>query len=156
LLTGGPSVELQSLEGPLVSRPDGTCARLVDHFSNNEFFDKRNLKTPRNDPSNYYPASRMPSDAVLVVRTSALQKLEALVSEPERYLERPLGRRERATLLVIIAGLAKLARIDVTKHSSAAAAIESETVLLGSRVAARTIEDHLKLVPQALESKGGD
>ena len=68
-------------------------------------------------------------------------------------MERPVGRRERSTLLVIIAALAKLAKIDVAKPSSAAAKIESETALMGARVAARTIENHLKLIPEALRSK---
>jgi hypothetical protein len=156
LLTGGPSVELQSLEGPLVNLPDGTWGRLVEHFSNNEFFDKDKLKSPRNHPNNYYPAGGLPSDAVLVVRTSALSRLEALISNPEPDTKRPIGRRERTTLLTIIAALAKLARIDVAKPSSAAAAIESETVLMGTRVAARTIEEHLKRIPEALENKSED
>jgi hypothetical protein len=78
------------------------------------------------------------------------------VSEPEPGTDRPVGRRERSTLLVIIAALAKLARIDVAKPSSAAVAIESETVLMGTRVAARTIEEHLRRVPEALENKAED
>jgi hypothetical protein len=59
-------------------------------------------------------------------------------------------------LLVIIAALAKLARIDVAKASSAAASIESQTALMGARVAARTIENHLKRIPEALENKAED
>ncbi len=152
-LTGGPTVDLINLEGPLVNKPDGTWARIVDHFSDNEFFNKKNLKSPRNHPDNYYPAGRLPSDAVFVVRTSALQNLEAHISEPESGAERPVGRRERSTLLVIIAALAKLAKVDVAKASSAAASIESQTALMGARVAARTIENHLKRIPEALENK---
>jgi hypothetical protein len=155
-LTGGPAVDLTNLEGPLVNHPDGTWARIVDHFSDNEFFNKKNLKSPRNHPHNYYPAGGLPSDAVFVVRTSALQNLEAHISEPEPGTERPVGRRERSTLLVIIAALAKLARIDVAKASSAAASIESQTALMGTRVAARTIENHLKRIPEALEDKAED
>ncbi len=57
---------------------------------------------------------------------------------------------------MIIAALAKLAKIDVAKPSSAATSIESETVLMGARVAARTIENHLKRIPEALENKSED
>jgi hypothetical protein len=155
-LTGGPSVNLSNLEGPLVSHPDGTWARIVDHYSDNEFFDKKNLRSPYNHPENYYPAGGLPSDIVVVVRTSELQKLEAFISEPEPEADRPIGRRERSTLLVIVAALAKLARIDVAKASSAAASIESQTALMGVRVAARTIENHLKRIPEALENKARD
>ena len=91
-----------------------------------------------------------------MVRTSALQKLEALISEPKPGVEGPVGRRERSTLLLIIAALAKLARINVAKPSSAEASIESETALMGARVAARTIENHLRRIPEALENKAED
>jgi hypothetical protein len=64
-----------------------------------------------------------------------------------------MGQRERTTLLAMIAALAKLAQIDVTKPSSAAVAIEAQTALVGARVAARTIEEHLKRIPDALEAR---
>ena len=73
---------------------------------------------------------------------------------PRPVDERPLGRRERATLLTIIAALAQIGKVDVRKPSSAAAAIESETERMGTRVASRTIENHLKAIPEALESRG--
>jgi hypothetical protein len=155
LLTDGPVVNLSDLDGLLVSRPDGTWGHLVQHVTDSEVL-KKQYKSPYDHPDNYYPAQALPLDAVLVVRTSALQDLEALVSEPEPDIERAVGRRERSTLLVIIAALAKLAKVDVTKPSSAATAIESETVLMGTRVAARTIEEHLKRIPEALENKSED
>jgi hypothetical protein len=39
----------------------------------------------------------------------------------------------------------------VKKPSKAAVAIEGETVRMGVRVAARTIENHLKRIPDALD-----
>ncbi len=66
MLTSGPAVNLVFLEGPIVSREDGTACRLVDHFANNEFFDKKKLAEPWNNPTNYYPAGGLPSDSVLV------------------------------------------------------------------------------------------
>ena len=68
-------------------------------------------------------------------------------------VDKNLGQRERDSLLAIIAGLAASAQIDISKTSKAAAAIEAITEQNGARVAARTIEDHLKLVPAALERK---
>jgi hypothetical protein len=104
------------------------------------------------------------SDAVLVVRTSALHDLEGLISESEPALEgqvgrpkpdldRPVGTRERTTLLLIIAALANLPKVNLSTPSAAAVAIESETIRLGARVAARTVEEHLKLIPGALRDR---
>ncbi len=84
---------------------------------------------------------------------SSLRDLEARLSEPDQRAEKPLQRRERNTLLVIIAALAELPKIDVKKPSSAAAAIESQTIRMGARVSARRIEDHLKLIAGALEDR---
>jgi hypothetical protein len=95
----------------------------------------------------------LPSDSVFVIRTSALQELEARISEHDKRIEKPIESRERTTLLLIIAALAQLAKIDTSKPSSAATSIESQTALLGVRVAARTIENHLKRIPEAMESR---
>lgn len=154
-LTGGPPVEVQTLEGPIVCREDGMHCLLQSHYSDNEFANPKNLRVPRDHPDNYYPAAGLPADSVLVVRTSALRDLEARLSEPDQKTEKPLRQRERTTLLVIIAALAKLAGVNVAKPSSAAAAIERQTELMGARVAARTIEDHLNRVSEALEERPG-
>jgi hypothetical protein len=101
------------------------------------------LPTPLGNPVNYLPA-----ESLLVVRTNALQELHAGISEMK-----PLAKRERDTLLVIIAALARIARIDVSTPSSAASAIESETVRMRARVSERTILNHLNRIPEALEDR---
>ena len=156
MLTSGPAVNLVFLDGPIVGREDGTMCQLQDHFADNKFFDKKKLKDPWNNPENYHPAGALPSDSVFVVRTLALRKLEAQISELDKAPERPIERRERTTLLIIVAALAKIAKIDIGKPSSAAAAIESQTTLMGARVAARTIENHLRRISEALDSRGED
>ena len=60
---------------------------------------------------------------------------------------------ERETLLIIIAALAKEAKIDITKKSKAGELIESLTQQIGSRVGATTIETHLKKISHALENR---
>jgi hypothetical protein len=65
----------------------------------------------------------------------------------------PLGKRERDTLLIIIAALAKAANIDTSKPSKAAGEIEELTVEIGARVSARAIEDHLNRIPGAVEDR---
>jgi hypothetical protein len=73
---------------------------------------------------------------------------------PGDALEKPLGERERATLLTIIAALAEPAGIDLSKPSKAGEAIEALTTAKGARVSARTVENHLKRIPDALERRG--
>lgn len=65
-------------------------------------------------------------------------------------LEKSLTEMERQTLLVIIAALAKEAKIDVNKTSKAGELIASITQQLGTPIGATTIETHLKKIPQAL------
>ncbi len=70
------------------------------------------------------------------------------MSEPKPALERPVEQTERASLLLIIDALAKLAKIDIARPSKAAAVIASQTALMGNRVGERTIEGHLKSIPK--------
>jgi hypothetical protein len=150
-LTGGPAVNLEDLEGPILFRDDGMYCQVREHFSNNEFADSKTLREPYHHPSNFYPAAGLPSDSVLVVKTSALCDLEARVSEPDQRVEKPVEQRERTSLLAIIAALAQMAKVDVRKPSSAADAIESQMIEMGSRVSSRAIQNHLKLIPEALD-----
>ncbi len=64
-----------------------------------------------------------------------------------------LGKKERNTLLTIIGVLCKDAGIDFQKHSSAAAAIKHSADLQGVNIGETTIENKLKEVAQALESR---
>ena len=129
------------VERPILRGPDGRYYQIVEGSSDSEPGDSQ--KRPQ----------ALPDDGIFVVRTSALRDLEARLLEPNRLTEKSLGERERKTLLVIIAALAKMADIDVAKPSKAAVAIESQTIRMGARVSDRTIEDHLKRIPAALEDR---
>jgi hypothetical protein len=147
ILTGGPEVDMGFRDGPLdhpiVCREDGTYCQIHEWLNDSDHY----------RPAGYHPADCLPADSVIVVRTSALHDLEA--HEVDQKVEKPIERRERATLLVIIAALADLARVDVKKPSAAAQAIEGQTAIMGARVASRTIENHLKRIPEALEGRSG-
>ena len=143
-LTGGPDTVLYSKDGALVNRPDGIWGQLLINDEQDE------------EQYELHPTGGLPSDAVFVVRTSALQDLEALMSETEPSRSRPIGQRERDTLLVIIAALAEVQGIDVKRVSKAAMEIESATIRKGARVSVRAIEDHLRRIPDALERKGAE
>ena len=67
--------------------------------------------------------------------------------------EKPLATRERDTLLTIIAALAKAAKINIQDAGKAALYIEGLTAELGARVSKRAIEEHLKRIPNALETR---
>ncbi len=70
-----------------------------------------------------------------------------------RNKETPLKDIERNTLLIIIAALAKEAKVDINKISKAGEYIAGLTDQLGSSVGATTIERHLKKIKNAIESR---
>lgn len=65
----------------------------------------------------------------------------------------PIGNKERDTLLIIIAALAKEAGYDVARTSKTADSIASLTQEMGAPVSSSAIEGKLKLIPQALENR---
>ncbi len=73
---------------------------------------------------------------------------------PGDALEKPLGQRERVTLLTIIAALAEHAKIDISKPFKAGETIEALTAEMGAKVAAGTVANHLKKIPDLLERRG--
>lgn len=80
---------------------------------------------------------------------------QGFYEKPKQLLEveKPISDKERETLLVIFAALAKEARIDILKTSKAGEIIASMTQQLGASIGATTIETHLKKIPQALENR---
>jgi hypothetical protein len=68
--------------------------------------------------------------------------------------EKAIRPRERTTLLVIIAALAKGAKIDVRETWKAAQSIEKLTVEMGARVSPEAISKKLREIPDALERAG--
>lgn len=152
--TGGPEITLINIDGTFVDAEDGTRFSLRDRLPAETLHIAAGSKKV---PVEWYPAGGLPENSVLVVRSAALHALETRVSEASAlpdFAGRPLGERERATLLTIIAALADAAGIDILKPSKAAGTIEALTVAKGARVSARSIEDHLKSIPDALERRG--
>jgi hypothetical protein len=153
-LTNGPAVDSPWWVGPVLRRQDGTHCQIVTRLLDNEIKGKILVK-PYTNRANYRLAQGLPADSVIVVRTSVLNDFEGRLSMPYQGLDRPIEQRERRTLLLIIAALAKLAKIDVTRPSSAAATITSQTALMGADLAARTVENHLNRISDAMESRRG-
>jgi hypothetical protein len=70
-----------------------------------------------------------------------------------RNIEKPLKDIERNSLLIIIAALAKDAKVDIDKISKAGEYIAGLTDQLGASVSPTTIERHLKKIKNAIESR---
>ena len=140
-------------KGPFVTGEEGVVYQLLSSWEEKGYAPK--------------DISAFPVGTVLGVRRQVLDAVVASFASlgPEEQqpskpgdttdrLDNPLGKRERTTLLTIIAALAEEAGIDISKASKAGGIIEARTVELGARVAARSIEDHLKCIPDALERRG--
>jgi len=133
-------------EGVLVHQPDGAGCHLKLRMV--RYLD---IGTTVHEP---------PVGAHIVVRTTALTDLKARMgqsapADPDKpsSLDKPLGTRERTTLLTVIAALASVANVDVTATTKAAGIIEAAASGLGVRIGKRTIEEYLKRIPDALERR---
>jgi hypothetical protein len=131
-LTGGPSVNGHTLDGTFVVGSEAgevfqvqeRLTREARHHAQATLkmafavASLRSAKPPQLSPfdldssscaawpeqDDYVPAPGLPSDAVLVVRTSSLLRLQAAGIDDDAK-EKPTGSRERATYLNIIGGL---------------------------------------------------
>ena len=100
------------------------------------------------------PESEFPEGSVLGVRRSALEAfirqhvpVQAPTADP---LDRPLGQRERTTLLTIIAALAKEANVDVSKPVKSGQIISVLISTMGHEVAPNTVAGHLRTLRKTL------
>ncbi|MBA3590634.1 hypothetical protein [Methylibium sp.] len=91
---------------------------------------------------------RKPPPGVEIEQPSSETKKDAAA------VDTPIGTRERNTLLSIIATLAKEAGIALDQPSKAAESIANAAQLQGLTIARRTIEEKLKLIPDAIAARG--
>lgn len=78
-LTNGPEYDLHTLDGAFVEKPCSSprvICQIQEHFEDNEYCGQIPNPEDRNDKSNFYPASGLPDDCVLVVRREALIDLQ--------------------------------------------------------------------------------
>ena len=140
-----PFIDMEDINGAWVER-DGV---------------RRQLQ-PMSGSTGIYPTSpsALSEGSVLAVRREALDALASKMPAPSApastdFLDRPLGERERATLLTVIAALAETAGVDLSQPTKASGQIEAMTIqTLKTRIPARTVESHLKAIPDALERRG--
>jgi hypothetical protein len=72
---------------------------------------------------------------------------------PSAHVDRPVGTRERRTMLVIMEILARLAEVDTTKPYAAAETIRHAAETFGLTIDSKTIAKKLEEIPDALESR---
>lgn len=120
IMTDGPEVTLINLDGTFVADQEGNIWQLQDRLDRKEpckpinnttnedgvrdNHEKR-VKKPYNDRGNYYPVGGLPSDSVLVVRTSALREFEERIDTECAGGEKPQSTREEKSDLHIIGAL---------------------------------------------------
>lgn len=75
-----------------------------------------------------------------------------LSSTSSQIDEKPMGTKERRTLLTIIAVVCKEANLDYTKASKTAGLIHSIALQMGLNIGETTIEGYLKKLPEVVES----
>lgn len=138
-LTNGPEVTGASFCGVIVQADDGQYLKLLDNTS-----DESRPYAPRT----YIPAYELPSDGVLVVRTTALQALSASLLAP---VEKPVSTTERNTLLKLVIGMA----VEGYKYDPKASKsttpkeIADDLAGLGITITDDTVRKYLKEAAQA-------
>lgn len=142
-----PFIEVDWRKGANVTRAGVSCRLPGDEGASGPFWRGR---------------SAIPYGSCLAVKLADLRIFESDHlghKQPEQpsaaadRVDKPLGERERASLLIIIAALCKEAKIDISKPSKAAQTIAHGISQLGVEVAARTIADHLNRIPETLDRK---
>lgn len=146
MLTDGPEVTLQGLDGAFVEREDGEICQLQESFDQNEYtrgsiaqlekikeritisnigveqakelLDQHkkdreeylNVQKKKDYSDDYYPASGLPKDSVLVVRTDALRKFELSLNEKRQLklpeLDKQENPKSKTSLLKIVIAMA--------------------------------------------------
>lgn len=101
----------------------------------------------------YYPAGSLPEDIEFVVLPEDLEAFLVRFREGAAVTAKPLGNRERDSLLAIIAVLCKEAKLDYTRHAKTAGLIQSTAAGMGIAIGESTIEGHLKKIPDALATR---
>lgn len=124
---------------------DDEAKRLIDEHN------ERRKSIWEDKSLNYFPASALPTDSVLVVRTEALREFEHSVNVASN-VDKPMTTSERNSLLTIIAALCDYSAIK-PQERGAASQIAKMTEELGAPVSDDTVRRVLAKVPDALESR---
>ena len=154
---GKPHPQLYDVEGAYyLLHPDVTSSLDCQFFYFSK--DKNHIKGTGDENNCFMLTKAEPSISLDTV----FQKGMVMMSEVARFeeqgidtshAEKPLGTRERDTLLAIIAVLCKEAKLDYTTSAKTAGLIVSAAASMGVSIGETTIEGHLKKIPDALRTR---
>jgi hypothetical protein len=151
--TSGSSAELKMLKQRIADNQIAVAEAKIllnkHEKERNEFLERR---LSQSDLENYYPAGRLPDDALLVVRTEVLEEFEKSMNGTPPAQDKPLQEIERKTLLTIIAALCDDNGIDF-RERGATKRIADLTEIIGAPISEDTVLRHLKKIPDVLKSR---
>lgn len=91
--------------------------------------------------NDYYPAGKLPDDALLVIRSEEIIRFLQSLSDPVMAHDKPLTTKERHTLLVLIAALCANSDIDYSQRG-----IASALALMTENIAAPLTDDTIRKI----------
>lgn len=160
LMSGTRSVYEERVEG-LVNVPIKGAAQyhlerlehgLRERYEVVDSWKGANIIVERDGKEHQLDYTEFPNGTQLGVRVEALEAcIQQTSPKAADALDEPLGERERETLLVIIAALAKKAGIDMSHPTTAAKKIVREVELLGAKIHWQTVDNKLKQVKEVVE-----
>lgn len=89
--TKGPAVTATDLNGVFLRNQREVLVQLQADWADDRWFKDRAKGKGLNDPERYFPASTLPKDAVLVVRTEALREFETSIGTDPANPEQPMS-----------------------------------------------------------------
>lgn len=137
---GADCLDRFNIDGTFLCRPDGACANLQERFN------------PEDGVEGFYPAGGLPEDAVFVFRTAELNRFISEIDAPSEN-EKPLGSRERNTLLSVIGGLLGL-MLETTPGGQKGSVYESQAAIVSALLARH--EGRAGISKPTLEAKFSD
>lgn len=149
-ITFGPEKTSVSLDGVFVRDSSGVLYEVQERFKGGR---EVSSGKPFFSPDCFHPAGALPEDSEFVVRMCALDEFILNINGSNEQVAKPLGSRERDTLLTIIAALCTEAKIPYDKPAKAAGMIQSTAATMGVSIGETTIEGHLKKIPDALATR---
>lgn len=154
MMTSGPPIELVNFSGCFVQRGDDVC-RLMTAV---DWGDELNLFTdrqPKQKPLEYVYAGELPGNCVWGIRTEALTEYLAMLSKtsktghPAELGEKSLSSKERYSLLILLAAVCKMAKLDYDQRGVAGAVVKAAEEM-GVSITDDTVRKYFKEIREAV------
>jgi hypothetical protein len=148
-LTGGPDVTAVAPPGSILVESTEVTPLMLDGeligVAKGSLFEIQSYSGDSTHPDSFHPASELPNDSVLVVRTEALREFEKSIAGSGGE-EKALSTTERNSLLKMVIGMAirGYGYDPVAKKSSTPGEISKDLGLLGMKLDPETVLKFLR------------